>query len=109
MLRRVVAISALGVLFSLCGCSTVEVQTWFRIRGVEISEAQALEIADRVNAQRSAGCDPWYEGACVPDNVSDVDCEGGSGNGPAYVKGPFGPVKWDHYDLDRNGNGIACD
>lgn len=32
-------------------------------------------------------CDPNYSGACVPI-ASDVDCEGGSGNGPAYVKGP---------------------
>src|SRR5690349_14207458 len=31
-------------------------------------------------------CDPNYSGACVPI-ASDVDCLGGSGNGPAYVQG----------------------
>ena len=33
-------------------------------------------------------CDPNYSG-CVPI-ASDVDCAGGSGNGPAYVRGPIG-------------------
>lgn len=54
------------------------------------------------------GCDPNYEGACVPVS-SDVDCAGGSGNGPAYVDGPVWIVGSDVYDLDRDGDGIACD
>ena len=36
---------------------------------------------------RTAGCDPNYSGACVPI-ASDVNCAGGSGDGPAYVNGP---------------------
>jgi hypothetical protein len=54
------------------------------------------------------GCDPNYTGACVPI-ASDVDCAGGSGNGPAYVQGPVYIVGGDPYDLDRDGDGIACD
>lgn len=54
------------------------------------------------------GCDPNYEGACVPVS-SDVDCAGGSGNGPGYVEGPVWIVGSDIYDLDRNGDGIACE
>ncbi|MFB6612247.1 G5 domain-containing protein [Agromyces sp. NPDC056379] len=54
------------------------------------------------------GCDPNYEGACVPIS-SDVDCAGGSGNGPDYVQGPVWIVGSDVYDLDRDGDGIACD
>lgn len=54
------------------------------------------------------GCDPNYEGACVPIS-SDVDCSGGSGNGPDYVDGPVWIVGSDIYDLDRDGDGIACD
>lgn len=54
------------------------------------------------------GCDPNYTGACVPI-ASDVDCAGGSGNGPAYVSGPVTVVGNDIYDLDRDGDGIACD
>ncbi|WP_373354461.1 hypothetical protein [Pseudoroseicyclus sp. CXY001] len=53
-------------------------------------------------------CDPNYRGACVPI-ASDVDCAGGSGNGPAYVRGPVTVVGRDIYDLDRDGDGIGCD
>jgi hypothetical protein len=53
-------------------------------------------------------CDANYSGACVPV-ASDVDCAGGSGNGPAYLQGTARVVGTDVYDLDRNGDGIACD
>jgi hypothetical protein len=53
-------------------------------------------------------CDPNYSGACVPID-SDVDCAGGSGNGPSYVRGPVTVVGNDIYDLDRDGDGIGCD
>jgi hypothetical protein len=56
----------------------------------------------------TSGCDSNYAGACVPI-ASDVDCAGGNGNGPAYVDGPVSIVGWDIYDLDRDGDGIACD
>ena len=52
-------------------------------------------------------CNPNYSG-CVP-NASDVDCAGGSGNGPAYVRGPVQVLGRDVYDLDRDGDGIGCE
>jgi hypothetical protein len=52
-------------------------------------------------------CHPSYRGACVPF-ASDVDCAGGSGNGPAYVVGPVYVVGPDVYDLDRDGDGVGC-
>lgn len=55
-----------------------------------------------------SGCDTNYSGACVPI-APDVDCAGGSGNGPAYTEGPVTVVGSDVYDLDRDGDGIACD
>lgn len=58
--------------------------------------------------QAGAGCDSNYAGACVPI-ASDVDCAGGSGNGPAYLSGSAQVVGTDVYDLDRDSNGIACD
>lgn len=58
--------------------------------------------------QGGGGCDSNYTGACVPIS-SDVDCAGGSGNGPAYVQGPVQIIGSDIYDLDRDGDGIACD
>jgi type II secretory pathway pseudopilin PulG len=55
-----------------------------------------------------AGCDTNYSGACVPI-ASDVDCAGGSGNGPAYVSGPVRVVGSDIYGLDRDGDGVGCE
>src|SRR3954453_10404313 len=51
-------------------------------------------------------CDPNYAGACLRPNVSDYDCAGGSGDGPYYT-GPVRVVGDDHYDLDRDGDGVA--
>lgn len=58
-----------------------------------------------------AGCHPSYSGACVPTGFSDVDCAGGTGNGPGYVSGTnFRVVGPDVYDLDGNDNdGMACE
>jgi hypothetical protein len=57
---------------------------------------------------KSSGCDPNYDG-CVPI-ARDVDCEGGSGDGPAYVKGPVRVIGTDIYGLDRGGEpGVGCE
>lgn len=54
-----------------------------------------------------SSCDPNYSG-CVPID-SDVDCAGGSGNGPSYVSGPVTVIGSDIYGLDRDGDGVACE
>lgn len=54
-----------------------------------------------------SGCDPNYSG-CVPI-ASDVDCAGGGGDGPAYVKGPVRVIGSDIYGLDRDRDGIGCE
>ncbi|HUR22631.1 MAG TPA: thermonuclease family protein [Acidimicrobiales bacterium] len=61
-------------------------------------------------AAAPSGCHPSYSGACVPTGFSDVDCAGGSGNGPGYVSGKrFQVVGPDVYDLDNDGDGLACE
>lgn len=60
-----------------------------------------------VAPESSSECHPSYTGACVPI-ASDVDCRGGSGNGPEYV-GRVTVVGPDEYDLDRDGDGIGCE
>jgi hypothetical protein len=55
-----------------------------------------------------SGCDPNYAGACVPI-ASDVDCAGGKGNGPAYVRGPVTVIGTDIYGLDNDRDGIGCE
>jgi hypothetical protein len=57
--------------------------------------------------QPSSGCSPNYSG-CVPI-ASDVDCAGGSGNGPAYVSGPVRVIGDDVYGLDSDKDGIGCE
>lgn len=76
-----------------------------KLSRISLSTVVALHMATAVAAQE---CHPSYEGACVPI-ASDVDCAGGSGNGPAYVRGPVRVVGPDVYDLDRDGDGRACE
>lgn len=59
-------------------------------------------------AGSAGGCDPNYADACVPID-SDVDCAGGSGNGPSYFDGVARIVGKDIYELDRDGDGFACE
>ena len=56
----------------------------------------------------SGGCHPSYQGACVPI-ARDVDCGGGSGNGPAYVWSTVRVVGPDVYGLDRDRDGWGCE
>jgi hypothetical protein len=74
-----------------------------------IAVGTAVASADDSGADDDGGggCAPGYE-PCVPV-ASDVDCAGGSGNGPAYVQGPVTVTGSDPYDLDRDGDGTACD
>lgn len=69
--------------------------------------AQASTQAPPETENPESKCDPNYSG-CVPI-ASDVDCAGGSGNGPAYVRGPVLVIGSDIYDLDRDGDGIGCE
>lgn len=56
----------------------------------------------------AAKCDPNYSGACLDPDSPDYDCEGGSGDGPDYT-GEVRVVGSDPYELDRDGDGIACE
>jgi hypothetical protein len=76
------------------------------VRKVVITAPVTRVIA--VGTKQAPQCDPNYSGACVPI-ASDVDCAGGSGNGPAYVQGPVRVVGTDIYGLDANGDGIGCE
>jgi len=51
-------------------------------------------------------CTPGYD-PCLP-LAADYDCEGGSGDGPAYT-GRVYVTGGDPYGLDRDGNGVGCE
>lgn len=40
---------------------------------------------------------------------TDYDCQGGGGDGPRFVPGPFRLTGPDIYRLDADGDGIACE
>ena len=88
------------------------VQTTKELVRQEVSKqprTQVTVVGAKVEEESgSSGCDPNYSGACVPI-ASDVDCSGGSGNGPAYVRGPVTVVGDDIYGLDNNHDGIGCE
>jgi hypothetical protein len=52
-------------------------------------------------------CTPGYRPCLTP--ASDYDCAGGSGDGPEYAYGPVYVDGADPYDLDRDGDGVACE
>jgi hypothetical protein len=58
-------------------------------------------------AKPASSCSPNYSG-CVPI-ASDVDCAGGSGDGPAYVSGPVKVIGTDIYRLDADHDGFGCE
>lgn len=54
-------------------------------------------------------CHASYQGGCLAIGAGDYDCAGGSGNGPNYIGGPIYVVGWDEFELDRDGDGVACE
>lgn len=70
---------------------------------------EVVAIGTYVAPAPKPNCDPNYTGACVPNVYpADVDCAGGSGNGPYYVQGPVYVVGVDRYGLDANHDGVGC-
>jgi hypothetical protein len=91
--------------------------------GVEIRRELASEVVTRESFTEvtaigtrdppppppaAPACHASYTEVCVPI-ASDVDCAWGSGDGPAYLDGVARVVGPDVYDLDRNGDGWACE
>jgi hypothetical protein len=74
---------------------------------VVVTPAPAASPVKVAPAPAPSSCDPNYSGQCVPV-TSDVDCAGGSGDGPAYLTGTVSVIGSDHYGLDRNHDGIGC-
>ena len=76
---------------------------------IVVAALAGCEIEETSGGGGAAGnCHPSYEDACLDPSVSDYDCEGGSGNGPAYTGG-VRVIGYDEYGLDRDGDGYGCD
>jgi hypothetical protein len=61
----------------------------------------------QASSPTAAACTPGYS-PCIPPGP-DVDCAGGSGNGPRYVQGPISVTGSDPYGLDSDHDGIGCE
>src|SRR3954453_16298903 len=70
--------------------------------------SKVIRFQYRAGGGGRSGCDPNYSGACLDPNSPDYDCAGGSANGPDYT-GLVHVVGDDHFDLDRDGDGVACE
>jgi hypothetical protein len=78
--------------------------------------AEAFALAGRVAhlavaVRTAAPCPAKFSASTrsrLSPNASDYDCVGGSGNGPYYT-GQVRVLGVDHFDLDRDGDGIGCD
>jgi len=84
------------------------VQTARKLIREAVTRAPVTQVKAVGTKTTSKQCDPNYSGACVPI-ASDVDCAGGSGNGPAYVTGPVRVIGTDIYGLDNDNDGIGCE
>jgi hypothetical protein len=78
-----------------------------KVVGVDIYELDSDGNGIACDETDTLTCDPNYSG-CVPI-ASDVDCAGGGGDGPKFVRGPINVIGRDIYKLDRDGDGIACE
>jgi cytoskeletal protein RodZ len=92
-------------------------------KAAAVKAAADKAAADKVAAARAAAaaaaaaatppttsapnCTPGYD-PCIPPGP-DVDCAGGTGNGPRYVQGPITVTGSDPYRLDADHNGIGCE
>lgn len=69
-----------------------------------VSRTVRLTVRARTTTQ---DCTPGYS-PCIPPGP-DVDCAGGSGDGPRYVQGPVRVYGSDPYGLDSDGDGWGCE
>jgi endonuclease YncB( thermonuclease family) len=67
---------------------------------------EAPPSSPQTPAPRPRNCQGYNP--CLPPGP-DVDCAGGSGDGPRYVDGPVSVRGDDPYELDRDGDGVACE
>ena len=80
-----------------------------RLAVIAKAEREAIEEEEElaVENEASSSCDSNYTG-CLDPNSADYDCAGGSGDGPDYT-GPVEVIGADHYGLDADGDGYACE
>jgi hypothetical protein len=92
--RKTIAAIALAVVLGITGLG---------------SSLSATAANESVRA-RAVGCTPAYR-PCIPNRASDVDCYGGTGNGPRYTRPGVVYRVWgsDRYRLDADNDHRGCE
>lgn len=91
-------------------CTDYRTRANFSVRWADGALSKFFVLSPLTRVCRSApatSCTPGYS-PCIPPG-SDVDCAGGSGNGPRYVAGPVRVTGSDPYDLDADHDGFGCE
>ena len=73
------------------------------------ADTSSIPVVELVKKRKN--CTPGYS-PCIPNKASDVDCWGGSGNGPRYTaRGVTYRVTKgkDRYGLDADRDGWGCE
>jgi hypothetical protein len=79
--------------------------------GTQVILAATALVAISPATVSATSCTPGYT-PCLANKASDVDCWGGSGNGPRYTKPHVTyHVKrgFDRYRLDADHDGLGCE
>jgi hypothetical protein len=83
-----------------------------RARNARIAREERRQERERAKRkaaeEKASSCHPGYSGACLEQGSGDYDCADGSGDGPNYT-GSVQVVGYDEFDLDRDGDGAACE
>jgi len=61
------------------------------------------------NTRNERNCHPSYD-PCISSG-SEVDCQGGTGNGPRFTRRgqTYEVTGYDEWDLDSDGDGLGCE
>lgn len=87
---------------------SVQITTTTSTNGPETSADGVPTASIVVSSTMTPACHTSYRGTCVPVGVVDVDCRGGSDDGPYYV-GEVTVIGPDVYGLDPDGDGVGCE
>lgn len=91
---------------ALAGCRTGTGKRCTGYGGGPTAQASDASGAGDEGGNSRGPCTPGYKPCLAP--TSDYDCVGGGGDGPRYVQGPVYVTGSDPYNLDSDGDGVAC-
>jgi hypothetical protein len=73
----------------------------------ELAQASNTDSSPVASDGGGGNCTSGYSPCLSP--ATDYDCAGGTGDGPKYAQGPIQVTGSDPYDLDSDGDGVACE